>query len=163
VDSGYVSLDVTSTNTSSNATNYSWTINNSAAGSSSIFTHTFDNEGSYTVTLTASNGTCSDVATKTILAKILPPPVIIIPNIFTPNGDGANDEFFVEAQGAKDLSLEIFNRWGNMIHTLKGLTNGISDKWDGKGFSDGTYFYKYKLTDLKDNTSEGNGFFHLAR
>lgn len=163
VDSGYVSLDVTFTNTSSNATNYSWTINNSAAGSSSIFTHTFDNEGSYTVTLTASNGTCSDVATKTILAKILPPPVIIIPNIFTPNGDGANDEFFVEAQGAKDLSLEIFNRWGNMIHTLKGLTNGISDKWDGKGFSDGTYFYKYKLTDLKDNTSEGNGFFHLAR
>ncbi|HRO77085.1 MAG TPA: gliding motility-associated C-terminal domain-containing protein, partial [Crocinitomicaceae bacterium] len=142
-ESDYVPFNVNFTNTSSNATSYKWSMNNTHVSSATNFTNNFENEGNYVVTLIASNGVCSDTTSKTIHAMLLPPPTVNIPNVFTPNGDGSNDEFFIDAQGAKDISVEIFNRWGNIVYKL----NSLTDKWDGKNASDGTYFYKYKLTD----------------
>jgi gliding motility-associated-like protein len=59
-------------------------------------------------------------------------PVIIAPSIFTPNGDGKNDYFSPVPKVAKRveiLSLQIFNRWGEMIFSK----SGSSDlQWDGK-------------------------------
>jgi gliding motility-associated-like protein len=59
-------------------------------------------------------------------------PIIIAPSIFTPNGDGKNDYFSPLAKVAKRveiLSLQIFNRWGEMIFSK----SGSSDlQWDGK-------------------------------
>ena len=59
-------------------------------------------------------------------------PIIIAPSIFTPNGDGKNDYFSPLPKVAKRveiLSLQIFNRWGEMIFSK----SGSSDlQWDGK-------------------------------
>ena len=66
-----------------------------------------------------------------------------IPNAFTPNGDGNNDEF--KAIIANDLvaikSFRIYNRWGqNVFHTNK-RNFGWNGRFNGKKCEGGTYFY----------------------
>jgi gliding motility-associated-like protein len=59
-------------------------------------------------------------------------PIIIAPSIFTPNGDGKNDYFSPLPKVAKRveiLTLQIFNRWGEMIFSKSGSPDL---QWDGK-------------------------------
>ncbi|MBK9590917.1 MAG: gliding motility-associated C-terminal domain-containing protein [Crocinitomicaceae bacterium] len=67
-------------------------------------------------------------------------------NIFTPDGDGVNDDFSFEyyAKGVSDFSCIIVNRWGVEITEL----NAITQSWDGTDkngdpVKDGVYFYSY--------------------
>jgi len=75
-----------------------------------------------------------------------------VPNVFTPNGDGANDEFRLRLYSVKSYSVKIFNRWGRLVYEFEesdvspGLDNRKSSKgWDGKISgklaTPGTYFY----------------------
>jgi gliding motility-associated-like protein len=60
---------------------------------------------------------------------------IFIPNIFTPNGDGINDEITVSTGSSirRILSFEIFDRWGNMTYEIKDIQpNDPSIAWDGR-------------------------------
>jgi len=50
-----------------------------------------------------------------------------VPNVFTPNDDGFNDDFFAVAEHIEDFKMTIFNRWGQILKTL----NSIDEKWDG--------------------------------
>lgn len=53
---------------------------------------------------------------------------VILPNAFTPNGDGLNDFIGLRARGIEDLEqFAIFNRWGQKVFE----TNDINDQWDG--------------------------------
>ncbi|MES2873181.1 MAG: gliding motility-associated C-terminal domain-containing protein [Bacteroidota bacterium] len=53
---------------------------------------------------------------------------IVIPNTFTPNGDGINDLLTVLIDNAiKIKSFKIFNKWGDVVFT----TNDIYTYWDG--------------------------------
>lgn len=58
---------------------------------------------------------------------------IRIPNIFTPNGDGINDEFEVEIKGWAKYEIEIFNRMGDKVFE----SNDPAVRWNGKRFNDG--------------------------
>lgn len=68
----------------------------------------------------------------------------IVPNVFTPNGDGVNDVFRI--QGVPNpcwdtIHVEIYNRWGQLIYT----SDEVEFSWDGKNskgkeVSEGTYF-----------------------
>lgn len=61
---------------------------------------------------------------------------LIIPNVFTPNGDGINDLFFFQNTENKKLLVKIYNRWGEMVESWQG-----NYSWDGYGYSDGVYYY----------------------
>ena len=68
---------------------------------------------------------------------------IVIPNVFTPNGDNINDQYFVNAQCPDGFHFSIFNRWGENIYE----SSDPSFHWNGKtnGGVDaaaGTYFYE---------------------
>ncbi|MBN1339188.1 MAG: gliding motility-associated C-terminal domain-containing protein [Bacteroidales bacterium] len=72
---------------------------------------------------------------------------IEIPNIFTPNGDGKNDEFQPkELSGIEDFKIVIFNRWGAVVHEM----TSMNDPWDGKSngieCSNGVYFWVFECT-----------------
>ena len=55
-------------------------------------------------------------------------PDYVIPNMFTPNGDGVNDELTVLISSAVALKhFKIFNRWGDVVY----LTSDISKLWTG--------------------------------
>ncbi len=63
-------------------------------------------------------------------------------NVFTPNGDGINDNFYFENFGMQNLTAVIMNRWGEKVYEF----NDMYDVWDGYSLSgqevpDGVYFY----------------------
>jgi gliding motility-associated-like protein len=89
--------------------------------------------------------------------------VVTPPNIFTPNGDGANDEYFVNVIYGEKFEGEIFNRWGNSIGTLNSINQGWDGKSKGKDVDDGVYYIIYKATDFNDQSVEGHTYFHLVR
>lgn len=66
----------------------------------------------YTVSATTANG-CKDDAETTVTVSITPN--IIVPNAFSPNNDGVNDNFGVIADGAQSITLTIADRWGNIV------------------------------------------------
>ncbi len=162
--SGKAVLDVNFTNLSTNAPNLNWdfgngTSSNSLGNTSSSYT----NVGNYNITLLASNGVCPDNIWKTIITVLpIDPLTFNIPNIFTPNNDGVNDQYFIELENAASFEAIIFNRWGNEMISQ----NKINEKWDGKSASgkmsdDGVYFIKYKIIGLDKSVKEGVASFQL--
>jgi gliding motility-associated-like protein len=68
-----------------------------------------------------------------------------VPNAFTPDGDGKNDCFGLQAWGfVTDFKLSIYNRWGQMIF----YTNRSSGCWDGtyKGAKQNSGMYIYQVS-----------------
>lgn len=63
-----------------------------------------------------------------------------IPNIFTPNEDGVNDEFILYLSQEIDYEIKIYDRWGNFIYNNSHTTN--INGWDGEGFDVGVYIYQ---------------------
>jgi gliding motility-associated-like protein len=104
------------------------------------FNHEFKEVGPnlvYVVVENASTG-CKDDTSFIIQVQ----GIDFITNVFSPNGDGINDEFVFDETGIKVLSVEIYNRWGSIVMNWTDLDKG----WDGRG-SDGqklpeaVYFY----------------------
>ncbi|MEJ2005172.1 MAG: gliding motility-associated C-terminal domain-containing protein, partial [Cyclobacteriaceae bacterium] len=62
---------------------------------------------------------------------------IFIPNIFTPNGDGSNETFFIRNKPDADVKLLITNRWGKRVFT----SDDYQNNWDGGDAPDGVYYY----------------------
>ncbi len=67
-----------------------------------------------------------------------------LPNVFTPNNDGVNDEFQpFPYTSVEKVKMLIFNRWGNLVYE----TEDPDINWDGKNkdnnteCAEGTYFY----------------------
>lgn len=85
---------------------------------------------------------------------------ISLPNVFTPNGDGKNDYFYVIA-GKEVTQVKLFrimNRWGATVFNKSGnLPNSYTDGWDGtyngKPAEAGTYIYQLIVL-LSDGTTE---------
>lgn len=77
-------------------------------------------------------------------------PSVFVPNSFTPNNDGVNDNWFTISSFLKSFDLSVFNRWGNLVYSSTNTTQ----KWDGtfKGSKvpDGTYIYLIKYTGFDD-------------
>jgi len=103
----------------------------------------------YTVTLTVTNEFgCDTTLTYTIPLREAP---IFVPNVFTPNGDGANDFFKIVRDDDRtkiitneylSLDLVVFNRWGRKMFS----SNNYKSDWDGGNAPDGVYFYVLKAT-----------------
>jgi gliding motility-associated-like protein len=161
---GVEPLVVTFTNTSTGATNYAWDYGNDSleVTTSTSTSTTYQNSGTYEATLVVTNALgCIDSITLTIV--VYDDFALLIPNVFSPNGDGSNDNFEVIGTGIENFSLTIFNRWGLEM----GKLNSINDKWDGtkdgKECPAGTYFYVMQLTKANGETIEQNGTITLIR
>jgi len=88
---------------------------------------TLDSTTTYIVKGTGSNG-CYAYDSVTVAVTATGDNTFVVPNAFTPNGDGHNDRFGVQRWG--DVQLEemvIYNRWGNRVFA----TRNPADEWDG--------------------------------
>jgi gliding motility-associated-like protein len=89
---------------------------------------------------------------------------IEVPNVFTPNDDNVNDVFTVTSTGVKEISLKIFNRWGQPMYDFigpKASWDGVTN--NGQKASSGTYFYFIKATGFDGKEYEKNGPVSLFR
>jgi len=85
---------------------------------------------------------------------------IIIPNVFTPNGDGLNDTFEIpglELYQANELT--ILNRWGGTVYDKKGYAND----WAATGLNEGTYFYLLKVKTSANKWEVYKGYVTILR
>jgi gliding motility-associated-like protein len=88
---------------------------------------------------TISNGVCPDSRDDvTVHVNDL-----VIPNGFSPNGDGMNDYFEIPGLTRyKDVKIEVFNRWGNLVyHSEDYRNNWAGDNLGGEMLTDDTYYY----------------------
>lgn len=145
-----------------------WNFGDTASGvnNTSVFSsdsHVYSDEGTYCITLISSNTDgCADTVSECIL--VVSDAAVSIPNVFTPNGDGINDVFFIKTTGAKNLTCSIYDRWGLKLAEL----DEINESWDGRTTSgntasDGVYFYILKVEGLKDEVIEKQGFIQLLQ
>ena len=161
---GIAPLNVNFTNASSNASSYNWDFGDGNSSTQVNPTHTYTTPTNYAIWLVASNGICEDSVSQIIEVLELVKPIISVPNVFTPNGDGSNDEWFLSTENISELKVIILNRWGNLVATIENPT----EFWDGKtengeDVTDGTYFYEYKAKGMNGQDFNGHGFITLLR
>jgi gliding motility-associated-like protein len=91
------------------------------------------------LTLITADG-CTDTYT---LPYVITAGEIMIPNVFSPNGDGSNDRFVIPNVQYHRNRLKIFNRWGMLVYEMENYKN----QWSGTGLLEGTYYYVLNLDD----------------
>ena len=121
------------------AVQWSWEFGDGSPSTQQSPYHVYQQIGSYNVCLTVSSifNCIADTCKMVDVTE-----GIQIPNVFTPNGDGYNDYFNIEASGMTQFHLQVFNRWGVLLFE----SSSAYVKWDGKTISgddasDGTYYY----------------------
>jgi gliding motility-associated-like protein len=162
--SGPIPLNVFFGNGSSSGSGitYNWDF---GTGDTSILfqpNYTYNDEGTFIVVLIVTDGIC--FATDTITIETVGESSILIPNVFTPNGDGSNDIFTVQGVNLKSVLGEIYNRWGQKMFAW----DNVKGHWDGRTLSgseapDGTYFYIINAEGLDGEKYFKKGGFSLIR
>jgi gliding motility-associated-like protein len=145
---------------STNAISWHWNFGDNDTSNQQNPNHCFATEGVYNVTLTVnSSPQCKNTLSfsDSVFGYKLNP---IVPNVFSPNGDGINDVFKISGlDKCSSYSIKIYNRWGIPIYE----TEKTDFSWDGKtsagtNAEDGTYYYI-----LTNKTTTRKGFVTLLR
>lgn len=165
--SGYPGLSVTFGNASQNATSYTIDFGDGHTGSSTnvsdTYTNVYNAPGLYNVVLTASNGICQDTSEMYVFVIPFEPLGVEIPNVFTPDGDGINDEFYIDVTNGTEINVMIVNRWQNKMFEINDFTTHWDGKVNGNEASEGTYFFTYTIKGKDGSTQTGQGFVELFR
>ena len=146
---GIAPLNVNFSNNSQNTTTYFWDFGDGNTSTDFAPTHTYLENGTYVVVLTSINsGGC--MAYDTLIIDVINE--LIIPNVFTPNGDGVNDNLvFKNLHAFPDNRLVVLNRWGKTVFEKTGYQND----WNGGDQNDGTYFFILELNDKENTVHKG--------
>ncbi|HKL03443.1 MAG TPA: gliding motility-associated C-terminal domain-containing protein, partial [Cryomorphaceae bacterium] len=124
-------------------------------------------EGTFSFTYTITSDDCG-VITSELIVNVSDENCIdlLIPQGFSPNGDGVGDMWIIEALSQyPNNQLLIYNRWGGQVFAATPYNND----WDGKPNQGGntgsvlpvgTYFY---ILDLGDGSDPKKGYVYLNR
>lgn len=153
-------------NLSENAIKFNWDFgDNSESSNSETPEHLYQDSGRYKVILTAFNSAgCKDI--RVLEIHVSDKSQFSIPNVFTPNGDGRNDEFEITMQGEILFELSIYDE-KNMRLVFN--TNTKSRKWNGSDYksglpcSTGNYLYHLQYQYQGEEIKELSGMIRLNR
>lgn len=114
---------------------WTWSINDVNVGGGENLQATAGDPGMYVVTGIVSNAfDCISTITDTVRIQ---GPLHMIPNVITPNGDGANEAFRIPGLENSVWNIDIVNRWGNSVCQRK----GYKGDWEGEQQPTGVYYY----------------------
>ncbi|MDZ4667263.1 MAG: PKD domain-containing protein [bacterium] len=152
-------------NKSQGAVRYDWNFGQPSSGQKNFSrlenpTHNFvGDSGSFVVCLIAYNQQdCWDsICKRTLPAEMR----IIMPNVFTPDGDQNNDAYDIDIVGYTEYALIIYNRWGNVVfETNKDGFGNDGINWNGKNRNnglecpEGVYYFVFKYQMLNQNSPQ---------
>jgi gliding motility-associated-like protein len=125
-----------------------------------VFNYHFTAEGNYKVKLIATHIASSEKGTDSLLIQVQN--TILVPNVFSPNGDGINDDFLILSDGITPLEITIYSRTGVLVYKFKApIINWDGRNSSGQEMSEGVYYYILKSDG--PIVPEKTGFFHLYR
>jgi gliding motility-associated-like protein len=161
---------ITVTNTSSQASSFSWTFNNGTPTITPNPKFLVNTPGTYTISMIAfGSNNCNDTTSGIVIihdtTKVYPiVPTVFMPNVFTPNNDGVNDAFHPVMKGFKEANCTIIDRWGVQVFELKEV-NAVwyGENSNGNPCPAGTYFYIFNGVDLNNKDYTYKGFVQLIR
>ncbi len=145
--SGIAPLTINFSDLGTGGTSFNWNFGN---GNTSL-NHTpgsqiYNSGGIYLVTYSVTNSFGCSAYDSLYINAIDAEAIMIIPNVFTPNGDKSNDFFEIKGTNIVNFECLIYNRWGKLVFS----STDIKLPWDGKinnGLADeGTYFYIIKCS-----------------
>lgn len=150
------------TSTGTGATEWLWNFGDGNTSTMENPTHQYFRDGEYNIHLevTSAEG-CKDTVTFSFVEVIQETG---IPNVFSPNGDGQNDIFYIKSSKVSRFDLKVFDRWGIMVYGSD--TEYVT--WDGYSMagiplSDGTYYYVLKSHFKTGEVTDLTGFVTIVR
>jgi gliding motility-associated-like protein len=114
----------------------------------------------YTATNTSPLG-CS--VTDDFTVVVLNDALVLTPNAFTPNNDGLNDWFGPLGKVPESFTLQIFNRYGDLVFKSTSITNRWDGTYKGKPQPPGTFAYLIQYKDIQNKPKQQHGSFILIR
>jgi gliding motility-associated-like protein len=138
---------------------YQWTPFSSIVNSQSLQPSVSPSaDAKYTLTVT-SNAGCGST-TDDVFIKVYDK--IYIPNAFSPNGDGINDNWIIEPLDLFDESITyVYNRYGEIVYKSNGYTKPWDGTRNGKPLPSGNYYYAIDLR--TNNEPKITGWVFLVR
>lgn len=131
-------------NLSQDAISYEWDFGDNNSSTIVHPQNTYDDPGIYVVTLIATDELgCKDTISKPL--EVEEEWYIYIPNTFTPDGNRFNNDFRASTVGIQTLSINIFNRWGEVVFTSNDLNFAWDGSYNGQIVGDGTFTYKVRF------------------
>jgi gliding motility-associated-like protein len=110
----------------------------------------------YTMNVVSQN--CG-TATSTVFVRVYKK--VTVPNAFSPNGDGINDTWNIEALTTyPESSTMVFNRYGKKVYQSTGYAKAWDGRYNGSALPEGTYYY---IIDLKNSTPKLSGWVFIVR
>ena len=142
---------------------------NSLGESITTVFHSYVKEGLYPVTLTVYNQYgCSKSITE--IVTVGQGASIMAPTAFSPNSDGINDLFRPSLLGLKEVSMYIYDNWGNLVYEFTSDVASLPTDWGWNGIEkvntepvNGTYRYYITAKTINDKLIEKEGQFILIK
>lgn len=115
--------------------------------------YVFNEPGKYRVVCSVNNNQCTSDSTEVAVA--VAESYLAVPNVFTPNGDGKNDEFRVSYRSLREFHCWVYNRWGKLVYEWDDPAKGWDGTINGRPAAEGAYFYVIRAlgTDAAKNAS----------
>ena len=101
--------------------------------------YTFMDKGNYRVVVAISNPYCQLDSVEFNIS--VSESMVVVPNVFTPNGDGMNDEFRVAYRSLKEFHCWVYNRWGHLVYEWTDPAKGWDGTIGGRPAAEGAYYY----------------------
>ncbi|MEM7163407.1 MAG: PKD domain-containing protein, partial [Bacteroidota bacterium] len=150
---------------SDDAASWAWDFGDgSSLNTNQNASHTYSQAGDYWVVLEVTNSLgCSDTtgALVRIGGDFVFPPNL--PNAFSPNGDGENDQFFVRGGPFTEMHFIVYNGWGQEIFESQSPNEGWDGTHKGKDEPVGVYVYTVKATTVEGESFVKSGKVSLIR
>jgi gliding motility-associated-like protein len=140
-----------------NADAVEWDFGSAGSATGDSVTYDFGTSGLFSVNLTIENDECGTQQTSVFevyVPELVSEVELVIPNVLTPNADGKNDRFRVGTRRVDDngviptntasfsqFRLQVFDRWGVLIHESEGVGAGWDGRIGGTVAAPGTYYY----------------------
>lgn len=125
-------------------------------------TVTYPEPGGYTVQLAITDTLgCRDTVERVIWVD--PEFQLYVPNTFTPDGDGFNEQFRAAGVGIREFRMRVFDRWGALVFVSENLDEGWDGSLGGMPASTGVYVYHIRVKALSGRTRELRGHVTLLR
>lgn len=125
--------------------------------------HTFTEEGTYYMRFIASNADGSCTFTTDPVAVNVGASELLVPNAFSPNGDGINDEWKVAYRSLLGFECWIFDRYGNEIKHFSNPSEGWDGKRGGKLVPPGVYYYVIQAKGADGREYKKSGDINILR